>query len=79
VEEYTHKYLPANRDLFQNISDDEGKYKTITSKLVREGWGRRAQMRLSWSSPWTRQIIESESLDAWEEGEKDNACQGALQ
>lgn len=77
LEEYTHKFVLVNMDLFQSISDDGGKYKTITSKLVREGQGRRAQIRLSWLSSWAEKIsAESESLDVWEEGRRGNACQG---
>lgn len=77
LEEYTHKFVLVNRDLFQSISGYWGKYKTITSKLVREGQGRRAQTRLSYLSSWAEKIsTESESLDVWEERERGNAYQG---
>lgn len=77
LEEYTHKFVLVNRDLFQSISGYWGKYKTITSKLVREGQGRRAQIRLSYLSSWAEKIsTESESLDVWEERERGNAYQG---
>lgn len=39
--------------------------------LVKEGQGTRAQITLSWSSPWAaKMVIGSQSLDVWEEGGK---------